>query len=78
MKVDFILQILYWPENSSVVDAQTKISPDSHFLLGELDTFTMYYMSVQAYNLAGDGPKSLVVSNRTLEGCTFFELLVIE
>ncbi|XP_041363510.1 protein sidekick-like isoform X2 [Gigantopelta aegis] len=61
-------KILYWPENSSVEYAQTKISPDSHFLLGELDTFTMYHMTVQAYNLAGDGPKSPTVSNRTLEG----------
>jgi len=37
-------------------------------LLNNLHTYTMYAITVQAYNLAGEGPISAAVYNRTKEG----------
>lgn len=43
-------------------------------ILVGLDIYTEYAISVQAINLAGEGPKSQVIFEKTLEGCKIFYL----
>jgi hypothetical protein len=62
------MQVLFYKNGSSAVEEQQRISADTSILLEGLETFTFYFVSVQAYNLAGEGPRSAVVSARTSEG----------
>jgi hypothetical protein len=47
---------------------QLVIVREKQALLNNLHTYTMYAITVQAYNLAGEGPISAAVYNRTKEG----------
>ena len=50
------------------------ITLEQSVLLQELSIWTDYAVVVQAFNLAGEGPKSDVIYQKTKEGC---ELLFV-
>lgn len=60
-------KVLFY-KNTSSGDQQQRISSETRILLTGLDTFTIYMVSVQAYNLAGEGPRSSFIAARTSEG----------
>ena len=60
--------MLFYKNSSSIEEEQQRISAETRLLLEGLETFTFYFISVQAYNLAGEGPRSGLVSARTSEG----------
>ena len=62
------VQVLFYKNSSSIEEEQQRISAETQLLLEGLETFTFYFISVQAYNLAGEGPRSGLVSARTSEG----------
>ncbi|XP_071105902.1 protein sidekick-2-like isoform X1 [Haliotis cracherodii] len=61
-------KVLYWLNGTLPSDAEQIIVVESRAELTSLETFSTYYMTVQAYNLAGEGPKTSVFRGRTLEG----------
>ncbi|XP_070184420.1 protein sidekick-2-like [Littorina saxatilis] len=61
-------KVLFYKNNSGNEVEEQRISAETHFLLEGLETFTFYFISVQAYNLAGEGPRSGLVIARTSEG----------
>ncbi|XP_067672270.1 protein sidekick-2-like isoform X1 [Haliotis asinina] len=61
-------KVLYWLNGTLPSAAQQIIVVESRASLTNLETFSTYYMTIQAYNLAGEGPKTAVFSGRTLEG----------
>ncbi|XP_076440901.1 protein sidekick-like isoform X2 [Babylonia areolata] len=61
-------KVLYYKNSTGVEEEQTRISAETHLLLESLETFTFYFISVQPYNLAGEGPRSSLKVARTSEG----------
>lgn len=63
--------MFYWLATADESSAQSVIVREKEALLKDLTTFTMYYITVQAYNLAGEGPKSPPAFSRTKEGSMY-------
>ena len=61
-------KVAYWLKSADPSTAQLVIVREKQALLNNLHTYTMYAITVQAYNLAGEGPISAAVYNRTKEG----------
>ncbi|PVD38929.1 hypothetical protein C0Q70_01554 [Pomacea canaliculata] len=56
-------KVLYFKNTSGNPVEQQQISAGTRTVLDSLETFTVYMISVQAYNLAGDGPQSPLTKN---------------
>ena len=67
----FFPQIYYWLASSSESTAKQNITREQNVLLRDLEIFTDYAIVIQAFNLAGEGPKSSVIYQKTKEGCEY-------
>nr|KAG5713395.1 hypothetical protein BaRGS_024943 [Batillaria attramentaria] len=56
------------PDISNPGEEEQRIAAETRLVLEGLETFTYYLISVQAYNLAGEGPRSSAITARTSEG----------
>ena len=73
------LQVSYWLATSLESTAKQQITREQSVHLLDLAIYTDYAIVVQAFNLAGEGPKSDVVYQKTEEGCEYlnnFEYLI--
>ncbi|KAL8567567.1 hypothetical protein ACOMHN_054381 [Nucella lapillus] len=61
-------KVLFYKNLSGIEEEQTRISAERRLSLESLETFTFYFIAVQPYNLAGEGPRSAQVVARTSEG----------
>ncbi|OWF40124.1 protein sidekick-like [Mizuhopecten yessoensis] len=61
-------KIQYWMTMDGLPSAVQIIVREKQALLQSLQIFANYSVTVQAYNLAGEGPKSNIFYGRTLEG----------
>ena len=66
-----LLQVSYWLATSSESTAKQQITREQNVHLLDLAIYTDYAIVVQAFNLAGEGPKSDVVYQKTEEGCEY-------
>ena len=65
----FLIQVYYWLATNSESTAKQHITREQSVQLTDLAVYTDYALVVQSFNLAGDGPKSDVVYQKTGEGC---------
>jgi hypothetical protein len=65
----YVFKISYWRRTDPESTAKQVTKREQSVILVDLDIYTEYAISVQAINLAGEGPKSVVKYEKTLEGC---------
>ena len=62
-------QIYYWLATAPESTAKQNITREQSILIRDLQIYTDYAVVVQAFNLAGDGPKSSVKYQKSKEDC---------
>ena len=60
--------MLFSSNGTPSAEERQRISADTTILIESLNTFTFYFITVQAYNVAGEGPRSDVIVAQTSEG----------
>ena len=65
-------QIYYWLATAPESTAKLNITREQSILIRHLNIYTDYAIVVQAFNLAGEGPKSSVRYQKTKEDCKCF------
>ena len=73
----FPVQVTCWLATSSESSGKQQITLDQSVLLKDLEIYTDYAIVVQAFNLAGEGPKSDVKYQKTKEGCEYNDSITL-